>query len=53
MLKQLQEVKMELRRRMHDPIAKTGAWLNRMLKGQLHIVTDQRPFRQMHPNRGL
>ena len=28
MLKQLQAVKMELRRRMHDPIAKTGAWLN-------------------------
>ena len=27
MLKQLQAVKMELRRRMHDPIAKTGAWL--------------------------
>jgi RNA-directed DNA polymerase len=33
MLKKLQEVKMELRKRMHDPIAKTGAWLNRMLKG--------------------
>jgi RNA-directed DNA polymerase len=30
MLKQLQAVKMELRRRMHDPIAKTGAWLNQM-----------------------
>ena len=36
MLKKLQEVKMELRRRMHDPIAKTGAWLNRMLKGHLN-----------------
>jgi hypothetical protein len=23
---------MELRKRMHDPIAKTGAWLNQMLK---------------------
>ena len=27
---------MELRKRMHDPIAKTGAWLNRMLKGHLN-----------------
>jgi RNA-directed DNA polymerase len=36
MLKQLQAVKMELRRRMHDPIAKTGAWLNQMLKGYLN-----------------
>ncbi len=36
MLKKLQEVKMELRKRMHDPIAKTGAWLNRMLKGHLN-----------------
>jgi group II intron reverse transcriptase/maturase len=36
MLKQLQAVKMELRRRMHNPIAKTGAWLNQMLKGYLN-----------------
>ena len=36
MLKQLQAVKMELRRRMHDPIAKTGAWLKQMLKGYLN-----------------
>jgi group II intron reverse transcriptase/maturase len=36
MLKQLQAVKMELRRRMHDPIAKTGAWLTQMLKGHLN-----------------
>ena len=36
MLRQLQAVKMELRKRMHDPIAKTGAWLNRMLKGHLN-----------------
>jgi hypothetical protein len=27
---------MELRKRMHDPIAKTGAWLKRMLKGHLN-----------------
>jgi hypothetical protein len=33
MLKRLQAVKMELRRGMHDPIAKNGAWLNQMLKG--------------------
>src|SRR5258706_16065170 len=36
MLNKLQEVKMELRKRMHDPIAKTGAWLKRMLKGHLN-----------------
>ena len=36
MLKQLQAVKMELRRRMHDPIARTGVWLNQMLKGHLN-----------------
>ena len=36
MLRQLQAVKMELRERMHDPIAKTGAWLNQMLKGYLN-----------------
>jgi hypothetical protein len=34
MLRQLQAVKMELRRRMHDPIAKTGAWLTQMLSGR-------------------
>jgi len=27
MVRQLQAIKMELRRRMHDPIAKTGAWM--------------------------
>jgi RNA-directed DNA polymerase len=32
MLRQLRVLKM-LRKRMHDPIAKTGAWLNQMLKG--------------------
>lgn len=36
MLRQLQAVKMELRRRMHDPIAETGAWLTQMLKGHLN-----------------
>ena len=36
MLRQMQAVKMELRKRMHDPTAKTGAWLNRMLKGHLN-----------------
>ena len=36
MLRQLQAVKMELRKRMHDPIAKTGAWVNQMLKGHLN-----------------
>jgi len=33
MLKKLQEVKSELRKRMHDPIAKTGALVKAMLKG--------------------
>jgi hypothetical protein len=36
MLRQLQTVKMELRKRMHDPIAKTGAWLTQMLQGHLN-----------------
>jgi group II intron reverse transcriptase/maturase len=36
MLRQLQAVKMELRKRMHDPITKTGAWLTQMLKGHLN-----------------
>src|SRR5271157_1167786 len=36
MLRQLQAVKMELRKRMHDPIAKTGAWLTQMLTGHLN-----------------
>ena len=36
MLRQLQAVKMELRKRMHDPIAETGAWLTQMLKGHLN-----------------
>jgi hypothetical protein len=36
MVRQLQAIKMELRRRMHDPIAKTGTWVERMLKGHLN-----------------
>ena len=36
MLRQLQAVKMELRKRMHDPIVKTGAWLTQMLTGHLN-----------------
>jgi hypothetical protein len=28
--------KIELRRIMHDPIAKTGAWVKQMLKGHLN-----------------
>ena len=36
---------MELCRRMHDPIAKTGAWLNQMLKGYLnyYAVSGKQP----------
>src|SRR5881409_2374593 len=29
-------IKIELRRIMHDPIAKTGAWVKQMLKGHLN-----------------
>jgi group II intron reverse transcriptase/maturase len=36
MLARLQAIKMELRRRWHDPIAKTGAWLNKVLTGHLN-----------------
>ena len=36
MIATLRSIKMELRRRMHDPIAKTGAWVERVLKGHLN-----------------
>ena len=36
MLRTLEAVKMALRRRMHDPIAKTGAWVRQMLDGYLN-----------------
>ena len=36
MVQQLRVIKMVLRKRMHDPIAKTGAWIERMLKGHLN-----------------
>jgi RNA-directed DNA polymerase len=36
MLRRLQEVKTELRKRMHDPVAKTGRWVNQMLQGHLN-----------------
>jgi group II intron reverse transcriptase/maturase len=36
MLRMLEAVKMELRKRMHDPIAKTGTWVNQMLNGHLN-----------------
>ena len=42
MLRQLQALKMELRKRMHDPIAKTGAWLNQMLIPYLKIAAALR-----------
>jgi RNA-directed DNA polymerase len=35
-LAKLLAVKIELRRKMHDPIAKTGAWVKQMLKGHLN-----------------
>ena len=33
---QLQAIKVALRRRWHDPIAKTGVWLNKVLTGHLN-----------------
>jgi group II intron reverse transcriptase/maturase len=36
MLRRLQEVKTELRKRMHDPVAKTGTWVSEMLNGHLN-----------------
>jgi restriction endonuclease Mrr len=35
----LKFLKLELRRRMHDPIAKTGAWLHRVLQGHLNYFS--------------
>jgi RNA-directed DNA polymerase len=32
----LKAIKGELRERMHDPIAETGAWVKQMLQGHLH-----------------
>ena len=29
-------IKMELRKKMHDPIARTGAWMKQMLQGHLN-----------------
>jgi hypothetical protein len=34
--KKLQELKQELRRRMHAPIAATGEWLQSVLRGYYH-----------------
>lgn len=36
MVRTLQAIKMELRKRMHEPIAKTGAWLRQVLRGYLN-----------------
>ena len=35
MLRTLGAIKVELRKRMHDPIVKTGAWVWQMLNGYL------------------
>jgi len=37
MVRQLQGVKMELRRRMHDSIARTGVWVSQMLLVVCHF----------------
>jgi hypothetical protein len=36
MVRQLKVIKMELRKRMHDSIARTGAWVEQMLQGHLN-----------------
>jgi hypothetical protein len=36
MLANLRALKMELRKRLHDPVAATGTWLNLLLKGHLN-----------------
>lgn len=38
--KKLQEIKQQLRRRMHDPVAQTGKWLRSVLQGyyQYHAI---------------
>ena len=33
----LKAIKVELRKRMHDPIADTGAWVQQMLQGHLNL----------------
>jgi hypothetical protein len=32
----LKAIKMELRKRMHDPVAGTGAWVEQLLQGHLN-----------------
>jgi group II intron reverse transcriptase/maturase len=43
--KKLQEIKQELRRRMHEPIARTGEWLRSVLNGyyQYHAIPGNIP----------
>jgi RNA-directed DNA polymerase len=36
----LKVVKMELRKRMHDSIAETGAWVKQMLQGHLNYAVS-------------
>jgi RNA-directed DNA polymerase len=36
MRSRMQDIKMALRKRMHDPIAETGAWLRKVLTGHLN-----------------
>jgi len=38
----LKAVKVELRKRMHDPIAKTGEWVKQMLQGHLNLYEAKR-----------
>jgi len=33
MRKKLKEIKEQLRRRMHDPVAETGKWLKQVVQG--------------------
>jgi hypothetical protein len=41
----LKAIKMKLRKRMHDPVAQTGAWVKQMLQGHLtyYAVSGNHP----------
>src|SRR6266568_4665369 len=47
-------IKIELRRTMHDPIATTGTWMNRMLQGHLNYfaVSGNHPEPMVVPRQG-
>jgi group II intron reverse transcriptase/maturase len=48
MLTKLQDIKMELRQRWHDPVAETGAWLHKVLTGHLNYYAVPLNARSLH-----